>query len=33
MCSHCQAEKRRAFYERRWGVKLPPEWGTDELSH
>lgn len=26
MCSHYQAEKRRAFYEKRWGLKLPPEW-------
>lgn len=26
MCSHYQAEKRRHFYERRFGIKLPPEW-------
>lgn len=26
MCSHYQAEKRRAFYEKRFGIKLPPEW-------
>ena len=26
MCSHYQAEKRRVFYERRFGIELPPEW-------
>ena len=26
MCSHYQAEKRRLFYERRFGIELPPEW-------
>jgi len=26
MCSHYQAEKRRHLYEKRFGVKLPPEW-------
>lgn len=26
MCSHYQAEKRRHLYEKRFGIKLPPEW-------
>lgn len=26
MCSHYQAEKRRHFYEKRFGIKLPPDW-------
>lgn len=26
MCSHYQAEKRRHFYEKRFGLKLPSDW-------
>lgn len=26
MCSHYQAEKRRVFYEKRFGIKLPLDW-------
>lgn len=26
MCSHYQAEKRRYLIEKRFGIKLPPEW-------
>ena len=32
MCSHYQAEKRRHYYEKRFGLKLPPEWESPRGS-